>query len=533
MLKRTISEIILVLLLISVLMLNIDIQPVKASGTIYIRADGSIDPPTANITTTDNVTYYFTSDINGCIIIERDNIVVDGAGYCLRGTGVERGIDLSGRINVLIRNMEIREFHTGVYLNGASLNTIYENNITACNGYGILFYESSFENYVLENNITNNPTGVETHFSSSYTVISGNNIKENGIGIRLWSEYNEVSENNLTDNKQYGVLLYWSSGNIISRNNITDNNNGILVQEGDYNNILGNNLRNNKIGIYLFEASWNNISENKIITNKKYGMALYLSSSNGIYHNNFIENKQQIYIVPSEYANIWDDGYPSGGNFWSDYTDVDLYSGPYQNETGSDGIGDIPYVIYPNEEDRYPLMQTFPWVPHDIGVAGVTLPKTVVEQGLNLPINITVFNYGSNSESFNITVHANTTLIHETKLTLTSGNYTTIPFTWNTTEWAKGNYTIIIYAVPVPNERELSDNTFTIIVYLACFCDVDANGKVEAKDIALIISAYMKTEKSSGWYAPTWYSNYDVDCNGKVEAKDIAYAIANYGNKGC
>jgi hypothetical protein len=33
-----------------------------------------------------------------------------------------------------------------------------------------------------------------------------------------------------------------------------------------------------------------------------------------------------------------------------------LYSGPYQNETSSDAIGDKPYVIDANNIDHYPLM---------------------------------------------------------------------------------------------------------------------------------------------------------------------------------
>ncbi len=39
----------------------------------------------------------------------------------------------------------------------------------------------------------------------------------------------------------------------------------------------------------------------------------------------------------------------------------DIYTGPYQNETGSDGVGDTPYIIDVNNEDRYPLMK--PWTP--------------------------------------------------------------------------------------------------------------------------------------------------------------------------
>jgi len=49
-------------------------------------------------------------------------------------------------------------------------------------------------------------------------------------------------------------------------------------------------------------------------------------------------------------VNVWDDGYPSGGNYWSDYTGVDA---------NSDGIGDTPYILDAQNVDNYPLMQPF------------------------------------------------------------------------------------------------------------------------------------------------------------------------------
>lgn len=116
--RRIASSLIVALLFSSLFAFVLIIQPARADvGTIYIRADGSIDPPTAPISTFDNITYTLTGGIvNDSIVVERDNIVVDGAGYTIQGPGYLRGLDLSGRINVTARNMNIEGFYEGVSL---------------------------------------------------------------------------------------------------------------------------------------------------------------------------------------------------------------------------------------------------------------------------------------------------------------------------------------------------------------------------------------------------------------------------------
>ena len=80
-------------------------------------------------------------------------------------------------------------------------------------------------------------------------------------------------------------------------------------------------------------------------------------SGNRIYHNSIINSSEwQSYDETGQ--NSWSDDYPSGGNYWGDYTGSDHYCGLYQNETGSDGIGDTPYAFGGNT-DHYPLI--FPW----------------------------------------------------------------------------------------------------------------------------------------------------------------------------
>ncbi|MFQ6084384.1 MAG: PKD domain-containing protein, partial [Candidatus Aminicenantia bacterium] len=65
-------------------------------------------------------------------------------------------------------------------------------------------------------------------------------------------------------------------------------------------------------------------------------------------------------------------GYPSGGNYWSDYIGIDLYSGPNQDQPGSDGIGDAPYTFY-GGQDNYPFMVENGWeVPEKWSFAIIT-----------------------------------------------------------------------------------------------------------------------------------------------------------------
>jgi parallel beta-helix repeat protein len=90
----------------------------------------------------------------------------------------------------------------------------------------------------------------------------------------------------------------------------------------------------------------NNIAYNYI------GTCFVASSDNKLFHNNFVENQRQVYIwTESGYCfNMWDDGYPSGGNYWSNYNGEDA---------DHDGIGDAPYVIDPLNKDEFPLTGRF------------------------------------------------------------------------------------------------------------------------------------------------------------------------------
>ena len=619
--KASIIVLMLVLITISMLSLTFNIQPAKSgwTGTVYIRADGSIDPPDAPITTYDNITYTLTDNITSSadgIIVERSNIIIDGAGYTLQGLGSGTGFYLYGIRNVTIKSTNIKGFDYGICLSYSSGNSISGNNITANNKYGI-YCQWSSGNVIYGNRITNSASGIRLQKSSNNTlrynvmtnntynfgvfgtefshfvndidvsntvdgksihylinqhnmlisseagyvglinctgitaenlnlsknlegallaytknstitqcnitnnmdgimlfqsvnnsIIMGNNIANNYHGIYLeGSSNNVISGNNITSNGSYGIWLSYSSNNSIcgntfvddglvvgySHENVVENNTvngkplvyledvanysvsdagqvilvncngiraenlnlsstdiGVQLWETTNSIISGNTIVNNRVGIRLWFSSNNSISGNNI-ANNDCGIFLHSSSNNNtIYHNNFVDNFQQVYSYNS--INVWDNGYPSGGNYWSDYNDTDLSSGPYQNETGGDGIGDSKFQVFfgPPEVwpfDNYPLMA--PFNTFDAGIWNGTA------YNVDIVSNSTLSNFNidlpGKTVSFNITGAENQTGFCRI----------TIPNVIVEDFW-QGNYTVLFNDEPWPY-RNWTDNTNTYI----------------------------------------------------------------------
>jgi parallel beta-helix repeat protein len=278
--------------------------------------------------------------------------------------------------NVTISGNTVKAADLGVVIMGShtnlSQNTIDSNSLGVSGGP---LRES--DNTICKNRINNCGTGIS--FSDAFTknTISGNTLSNNRIGISLSTtkNLNLISDNIIENNVEAGISLSDSMNSIISYNSIFYNTNGISLSISRDNIISRNIIVNNiKSGIYLypspFDSSRNLITDNIILSNtdginasyassanmicrnmislnNRYGLYIASSTANTIYHNNVVNNTQNVYESTS---NQWDDGYPSGGNFWSDYTGVDA---------NGDGIGDTPYIIRGENKDQYPLMHLF------------------------------------------------------------------------------------------------------------------------------------------------------------------------------
>ncbi|TET90651.1 MAG: hypothetical protein E3J35_06125 [Methanomassiliicoccales archaeon] len=236
--------------------------------------------------------------------------------------------DLSFADNTAYMNLE-----SGITIHHSNNSNIHNNTVGSTFGSGLRF--GYLTNSTVENNIA--LSGVQ------------------GIVVSAHSKDNEFA-GNLAAGSIYGLLMDSAcSYNRVTNNNLSNNYYGLSLEYATNNTVANNSITHNRVtGVHFFVSHYNNVSGNMIFENAVEGANLRFSTNNRIYHNSFISNPLQAH--DDESTNLWDNGYPSGGNYWSDYTGDDLYWGPNQDQPGSDGLGDIPYVIDVDTQDRYPLM---------------------------------------------------------------------------------------------------------------------------------------------------------------------------------
>jgi parallel beta-helix repeat protein len=511
--------------------------------------------------------------------------------------GFSFGIHLYSSSGNTISANNVTANGNGIWLVSSSGNTISANNVTA-NGNGIWLVSSS-GNTISANNVTANSAYGIWLVSSSGNVLSGNVMAGNTFNFGVYGDVlndfvNYVDASNLVDSKPVfylmnrsnivispttypegvgylslvncanvtvqgltltknlqGLLLANTTDSKITDENITANGRGIWLVSSSGNTISANNVTANGDGIWLVSSSDNNITTNKIANNNFFGLLLQSASNNNIvYHNSFIGNYAQASTDSMSIGNTWNDTYPSGGNYWSDYTDVDQKRGPNQDQLGSDGIGDTRCVIDLDNQDHYPLMKAYGGA-YDIGMASITKSRTIVGRGLSLNLSVKVVNYGIYSETFNATIYANTTIIVTFRnITLTSRNSTTITFTWNTTDFAKGKYAISTYVTPVPDETDSADNNCTggsmsitevgdlggyppgshVAQFFIC------DGSCGPDDMQLFIQCYRGTAPPEAMYLGDLGSGKPVPqffkFDGKVDFQDIPLFLRCYRGQG-
>ena len=287
------------------------------------------------------------------------------------------GIDLDGSNDIVSSNDLVSNQRVGILLGGSN-NTLRDNNITGSqlNLYLYSWAAGKAFNHDIDpsNTVDGKPiyylvnqhnqqipqdAGYVAAVNCTNITVRDLNLQKNIHGVFFVNTTYSIVENVTVLDTVYGIFLRDSNNNTIYKNTMSgllEMQDGIRL-EGSGNNVSSNTLRvENGIGVYIYRHSGNVVSNN-VFRDCGGGIRLDYCENNIIYHNNFIDNTiYQAILYPEPYNNTWDNGYPSGGNYWSDYTGVDEYSGPNQDQPDSDGIGDTLYTIDVNNQDRYPLM---------------------------------------------------------------------------------------------------------------------------------------------------------------------------------
>ncbi len=206
------------------------------------------------------------------------------------------------------------------------------------------------------------------------------NIQKNSIDGLLYfmSSYHNQITNNIYD----ALFIYGGDSNTIANNSgeLSLGNSNVACQ----NNVVSGNiiLGPSPWGIWLGAHCRNNIFHDNYIVDHGYsqfgsqycgGIDLCdrdgrVGTNNTFYRNVFVNNSVNIYFYNNVFAdgNFWDNS--SQGNYWSDYTGVDI---------NQDGVGDTPYIINSLNKDNYPLMTP-------VAIPLITVPSPIYDSPLNL-----------------------------------------------------------------------------------------------------------------------------------------------------
>jgi len=520
-LERKAKSGIMLILLISMLTLAFDIQLVKASGTIYIRADGSIDPPTAPIQHSDvnafseppamewNKTYGGSDKDFAYSLVQTSD-----EGYALAGETWSFG---AGDIDFwLVKtdaygNMQWSRTYGEISSEGAnSVVQTSDGGYALAGWYGSETHGKQFR--LIKTDSFGEPEWIRT--LGDYGHDEGNSVIETSDGgLAVAGATSKFGYYDGYYYPDFWLVKFSSSGNIewdktygyaapksdiaYSVVQTSDGGYALVGQEGvsadfwlvktdAYGNMQWNKTIESPRGSEAYSVIQTSdggyaITGDWIGEYGEYWARLVKTDSFGEveWDWQYSDNPFHYSTVTYSVVQTGDGGYAIAGvsgywRFWlirTDTTGEPIYEveyGPYYScacsmvktvdggyamagSTSSFGAGDADFYLVKIAPE---LLQ------HDVTIIDVLPYETVVYQGDSLLIDVTAANPGDYTETFNVTLYANTTIIGLETLYLISGDYETITWIWDTIGFATGNYTISATASQVPGETDTANNIY-------------------------------------------------------------------------
>lgn len=302
----------------------------------------------------------------------------------------------------IIRNSAVLNNNFGMSFESSTNNMVYENTIVNCSGYAWDYNHTDYSNEIIYQNDANwsnytsfeemlatgqlgseplytkqvnvsNATRFYTHIIGQFDVVDldlgifldgkdGNpidGVTQTGEFVGMCADFDSDEEVTM-DFPANGVYLIRVFGFDVTGNPghfdmtvevSSANSTAILFQNSTACTVVGNNITDSTVGIDMDP----------------------LSTGNRIYHNNFMSNG--IHAI-DEGSNSWDDGFPSGGNHWDNWTTPD---------GDMNGFVDVPFVVGPISMDNFPFTQ--PWNLDTMPPTAEAGANMTIYQGENAALN--------------------------------------------------------------------------------------------------------------------------------------------------
>ncbi|MCW4028479.1 MAG: right-handed parallel beta-helix repeat-containing protein [Candidatus Bathyarchaeota archaeon] len=280
--------------------------------------------------------YTFTGDViitdqwcSSGLQVLKDDIVIDGNKHALTMVGEgHTGVELTDRIGVTVKNLQILGFNRAILLDNASENSIENNTLigggksTSCGiwfslssrntisrnsittftnysgpadlNYGILIQAASTNNTIDANKVENCQCGIAVNYCADNTLTNNqmaNNLQSFGLSYNTHEQFRQnIDSSNTIDDKP---IIYWlnehgktvppnagfvalgNCTNITMQNlAITHNFDSITLINTNDSKIEGSQVANCGNGIFLKYSQNITVSENKLTRNQYAGIGM-------------------------------------------------------------------------------------------------------------------------------------------------------------------------------------------------------------------------------------------------------------------
>ncbi len=153
-----------------------------------------------------------------------------------------------------------------------------------------------------------------------------------------------------------------------------------------------------------------------------------------------------------------------------------------------------------------------------VQITNVQIPSIATQTGFMMPINVTLNNPDSVSETANVQINANGTSVFSDTITLSATQTETVPCYFNASVLSIGNYTWIatITTTSLSGTPSTSTTGQMAVTYLG---DINGDFKVDGKDFIAFCGAYVQYWQVGGSHQVDPASDFNHD--GKIDGTDF------------